>query len=685
MEILFVFAVIGVIIYFVKGNNASGSNEARLNYENYLAKPIQLRRSPKKIQTETEDLVLNAEKQKIFDIIENQIKHVFITGKAGTGKSYLLQYLKQNSKKRLVVVAPTGVASLNVGGQTIHSLFRIPPEFISKEKLNELTVHTKTAFILRNIDAVVIDEISMVRADLMDAIENVLKKARKSELPFGGVQIIMFGDLYQLPPVVSDRELHKYFEHNYGGHYFFNAHAWDNISIDIYELNNVFRQKDENFRKILDEIRQGSISETILAELNTRANISIPERGVIILATTNNTVSNINTLHLSQLPGKISEYRAAIAGELKETEFPTDEVLKFKVGSQVMFLKNDREKRWVNGTIGIIKSLSDNEIRVEINGINYPVQKAVWKKIRYYYNQHEGIVEEEVVSEFIQYPLKLAWAITIHKSQGQTYNSVAVDMGGGAFAHGQTYVALSRCTTLDGLYLKRNIFLEDIIVDPKIIKFMSLANIIKIEDIGTTFESEEKNVKIYTIEEKKKEFKNAYEPWTKEDDNKLKQLFFEGKNTKEISEIFKRTKGAVNSRIKKLGLRDSTALVSTFSYNETDTLNKNTVGDVFLRENNDSKIILAIKDKIKAEWKSENSRSTDVWIWMASNGELREALNSIPKEYKEVLIMKYFSNKSCEQIGKIINETTKYTKNLASRAKSILAEAIYLKAEKDQI
>jgi hypothetical protein len=393
-----------------------------------------------------------------------------------------LHYLKQNSKKRFVIVAPTGVAALNIGGQTIHSLFRIAPGFIPTEQLEQLTVDPKTAALLRNIDAVIIDEVSMVRADLMDAMDKILKKARKNSEPFGGVQMIMFGDPYQLPPVVGDSQLHRYFQDNHGGHYFFNAHAWEDTNIDIYELGRVFRQKDENFKKILDDIRQGSISKETLDKLNQRAGLSISEQKVIMLATTNSAVSSINTIHLKQIPEKTFEYKAVIIGNLESSAFPTDEILQLKVGSQVMFLKNDREKKWVNGTIGIVKTLTENDIRVEINGAVYLVQKVSWKKIKYYYNQSEGKIEEEVVSEFIQFPLRLAWAITIHKSQGQTYDAVAIDMGRGAFAHGQTYVALSRCKTLSGLFLKRKIFQEDIIVDPAIVKFMSLAEVIKMAD-----------------------------------------------------------------------------------------------------------------------------------------------------------------------------------------------------------
>jgi len=479
MELLIVLGIIGMIIYFAKGKKSPDKS-----FNNYYKPYTRPAKKLNERQIEIDNLKLSQEQQEVFDIIENQNNNIFITGKAGTGKSSLLQYFKYKSKKRLVVVAPTGVAALNVGGQTIHSLFGFPPNFLSQERLEQLTLRPKMAFLLRNIDTVVIDEISMVRADLMDAIDYRLRMAKGNDLPFGGIQVVMFGDLYQLPPVVSDPELHKYFAHNHGGHYFFNAHVWRNTPMDIYELTQIFRQKDENFKKILNEIRQGNISDTLLGELNQRTSFQIPNEGVITLATTNNAVNVLNSIRLSRLAGKLFTYRAYIEGDLERASFPTEEFLQLKEGAQVMFLKNDKEKRWVNGTLGFIKSLSENEIKVDIDGIIYSVPKETWNKIRYYYDQQERKIEEEVVSSFNQYPLRLAWAITVHKSQGQTYGSVAVDMGDGAFAHGQTYVALSRCTTLETLYLKRGIMTEDIIVDPVIIEFMSMAKVIQSGNLG---------------------------------------------------------------------------------------------------------------------------------------------------------------------------------------------------------
>ncbi len=428
-------------------------------------------------QTDLSHISLSSEQEELFEKMEKTRNNMFITGKAGTGKSILLQYFKQNTSKTIIVTAPTGVAALNVGGQTIHSLFRIKPGFVETEKLN---LNSRTALILRNIDAVVIDEISMVRADLMDGIDHMLRLARSNNYPFGGVQMIMFGDLYQLPPVVEDRGLQQYFAHNHGGYYFFNAHAWREKLPDVHELTKIFRQDDDSFKDILNAIRIGEFNSNNLEILNARVTNKLPEDGVITLVTTNSLVRDINFRKLAQLEGDSKEYIASIMGDLEESYFPTEEVLIFKKGAQVMFLKNDREKRWVNGTIGKIDSLSDDEVKVNIDGIVYSVPKETWTKIRYTYDIETRKVKEEVISSFTQFPLRLAWAITIHKSQGQTYGSVAVNMGEGAFAHGQTYVALSRCKTLEGIYLKREILSQDIIVDPLIVSFMKSVNILKV-------------------------------------------------------------------------------------------------------------------------------------------------------------------------------------------------------------
>lgn len=472
------------IIWFGSAIWSSLSKKSNKSGSNYFSKPQgYIAKNKLNIhEIDISNITLSSEQQKIFKELDSTNNHCFITGKAGTGKSVLLQYFKLKTNKRVVVCAPTGVAALNIGGQTIHSLFKIPPAFIERDSLEP--VNYKTALLLRNIDTVVIDEISMVRADLMDAIDHRLRQTRNNSLPFGGVQIIMFGDMYQLPPVVSSPELHKYFVDNNGGFYFFNAYVWRNAQFNVYELNNIFRQKDKSFVTILNAVRKNKVHDQHLTILNSRSGITIPEEGVLTLATTNQAVNEINDHHLNKLSGKIFEYKATITGDLEQSAFPTEEILRFKNGAQVMLLKNDKEKRWVNGSIGVVSSLTENEIKVNIDGFSYSIPQESWNKIRYTYNQSTRKIEEEVVSSFTQFPLRLAWAITIHKSQGHTYGNIAVDMGDGAFTHGQTYVALSRCKSLEGLYLKRAIEREDIIVDQSIVNFMNNAIIMEPDEIA---------------------------------------------------------------------------------------------------------------------------------------------------------------------------------------------------------
>lgn len=421
----------------------------------------------KKIDIDT--INLSEEQLSIKNIIENTNEHIFITGKAGTGKSTLLLALKANTKKRFVVVAPTGVAAINVGGQTIHSLFRLPPKFITEK---DITVSRQTKKLLKTIDIVIIDEISMVRADLMDSIDIVLKKARLNNAPFGGVQIIMFGDLYQLPPIISDENLEQYFVKEFGGVYFFNAKVWKHNQFEKYELKTIFRQEDSKFKNVLNYIREGNHNPEVLALLNQRAKVSVPKDGFVTLASTNQKANQINENHLRQLSDSLFTYEASISGDFDQSFFPGEQLLKLKKGAQVMLLKNDKQKRWVNGTIGYIYSLSKDEIKVSIKDKVYPVHKEIWDKIHYSYDSKTNSIKEESIASFIQYPLKLAWAITIHKSQGKTLDSVLIDLGTGAFVCGQTYVALSRCTSLDGIYLRRDITPRDIMVDTKIIDFM---------------------------------------------------------------------------------------------------------------------------------------------------------------------------------------------------------------------
>lgn len=472
MEWLVIIGIVALVAYTAR---SSHKPKTKPTSSTVPVKPTNLVTRPKLNvrQTDISSIKLSVEQGKIFNLLETTNDHYYITGKAGTGKSVLLQYFVENSGKRVVVVAPTGVAALNVGGQTIHSFFKMPFDIA----FEDLKVDYKLREILRNIDTVVIDEVSMVRVDLMEAISLKLQIARKNEEPFGGVQMVMFGDLYQLPPVVTDGQLDRYFKHNFGGYYFFNAPAIKKANFHIYELSNIFRQKDAEFKDVLNAIRHGSFKGSQLEILNSRYKAAKPDAGFITLAGNNSTVSAINHKKLVELPGEEKVYEAEIWGNITESSFPTEKKLRLKVGAQVMMLKNDTEKprRWVNGTLGIITKLNDDLVRVNIDGVEHTIIPVSWDKIQYDYDPDERRLDKKVISSFKQLPIRLAWAITIHKSQGQTYQSVAIDLSDGAFAHGQTYVALSRCVSLGGLYLDSPIRREDIIVDPDIVHFMKKA------------------------------------------------------------------------------------------------------------------------------------------------------------------------------------------------------------------
>jgi len=418
------------------------------------------------------DITLSAEQEALHSIMEGTRQHLFLTGRAGTGKSVLLRHFRENTKKRAVVAAPTGIAALNVRGQTIHSLFRLAPQLHRKGKLPK---NSRVCSLLKRIETLIIDEISMVRADLLDVVDERLREAFHNDLPFGGVQVIMFGDMYQLPPVVEEG-LMSYFEAVHGGYFFFNALVWQQAEFKIYELTQVFRQKDPVFKNVLNAVRDGTAVDDQIAQLNKRCAIPVPNEGTITLATTNSLVTNINQRRLDQLEGKAYEYKAEITGEMKRSTFPTEEVVQLKVGAQVVLLQNDKDKRWVNGTVATVAKLKKGEeeegITVHVDGIDYDLETTTWEEIRYEYDPMEGKVKEEVVSSFTQYPIRLAWALTIHKSQGQTYESVALDLTTATFAPGQLYVALSRCTSLEGLYLKMPVKRGHIIVEPKVSAFM---------------------------------------------------------------------------------------------------------------------------------------------------------------------------------------------------------------------
>jgi ATP-dependent DNA helicase PIF1 len=418
------------------------------------------------------EFTLSAEQAAVFDNIETTRDNIFVTGRAGTGKSTLLNHLSWNTSKQLVICAPTGVAALNVGGQTIHSLFLLPIGVIADREIEQSAALRK---LLNTIDTLVIDEVSMVNADLLDAIDRSLRQARQRPLEaFGGVQLVLFGDPYQLAPVPGDADEQAYFTDQYRSMWFFDAKVWQETDLRIFELSTIHRQHEQEFKYMLNAVRHGRVTAEIAEQLNETGAREAPTDGTITLATTNATVNRINATELARLPGRILTAKAEITGEFGGRAYPADESLELKVGAQVMFLRNDPDQRWVNGSVGTVTKISTT-VFVEIDGEEHEVQPAVWEKYKYNYSAVTKQLKRDIVAEFTQFPLRLAWAVTIHKSQGKTYDRAIVDLGKRSFAPGQTYVALSRISSLDGLYLSRPLRPSDIIVDENVRRFMSLA------------------------------------------------------------------------------------------------------------------------------------------------------------------------------------------------------------------
>lgn len=415
---------------------------------------------------------LSPQQQEVFNLIEQTREHVFVTGRAGTGKSTLLTFLAYNTEKQIAVCAPTGVAALNVGGQTIHSLFRLPIGLVGSLDLYHGPEQRK---ILNAIDTLVIDEVSMVNADVMDAIDRALREARhRKKESFGGVQVIMFGDPYQLSPVPPQTpEEKEYLRTKYSSHWFFDASVWQDAPLRIIELTEIHRQKDDAFKEMLNAVRHGNVTPEIGAALNHAGSRPVPEdEELITLATTNSQVNALNSSALGTLKGKKKIAEAEINGDFTQSSFPADERLELKPGARVMFLNNDAEARWVNGTLGTVTKISDS-VSVEVDGVEHKVLPITWERYKYSYRESTDELSRDVVAEFTQFPLRLAWAVTIHKAQGQTYDRALIDMGKRAFAPGQTYVALSRITSLEGLYLSRPLRPSDVMVDVDVERFMS--------------------------------------------------------------------------------------------------------------------------------------------------------------------------------------------------------------------
>ena len=424
--------------------------------------------------------------QKALQIIQYTRRSLFLTGKAGTGKSTFMRHIAATIKKKNIILAPTGIAAINAGGSTLHSFFKLPfhpllptdKRFSARNIRKTLKYNGEKTKLLREVELIIIDEISMVRADIIDFIDKVLRIYNcNMREPFGGKQLLLVGDIYQLEPVIKEDE-RQMLRPFYPSCFFFDAHVFREMQLISVELKKVYRQRDKQFISLLDHIRTSHVSDSDLRLLNERVNASIAtEEGrlSITLSGRRDTVDYINEKQLNTLPDQPTIFYGHIEGEFPESSLPTPIELEVKTGAQVLFIKNDKERRWVNGTLGTIIGFGDEAdgiiyVRTE-DGRDFDVEREIWSNVRYTFNEKEQKIEEEEIGSYRQFPLRLAWAITVHKSQGLTFNNVKIDFTGGVFAGGQTYVALSRCTSLQGISLQEPIRRENIFVRADVTNF----------------------------------------------------------------------------------------------------------------------------------------------------------------------------------------------------------------------
>ena len=401
--------------------------------------------------------------------------NLFLTGRAGTGKTTMLRKFLAGAGEKAIVLAPTGVAAMNAGGQTIHSFFKFPPRLIEPTDIKRL----RSTRLVKAIDTMIIDEISMVRSDMLDAIDKSLKLNRASKRPFGGVRMILSGDLHQLPPVVSGQEA-PILRERYGGSYFFNAPAFKDAEFSLLALKHVFRQAEPRFLALLGALRTGRVTpndEAVLRGLvSTRSAVEASETHVV-LTPNNANAYRINQARLEGLNTRSQRFEAAVQGQFDEKAYPTEADLELKEGARVMLIKNDPEGRWVNGTLATVAGFSGTRVMVEIEDHVYEIEPTAWEKYRYELDPETKKVKREVVGTFKQMPLRLAYAVTIHKAQGLTLDKVFIDFDSGMFAHGQAYVAFSRARSLEGLSISRELRPRDLVLDREAFAFGKLDTI----------------------------------------------------------------------------------------------------------------------------------------------------------------------------------------------------------------
>jgi ATP-dependent DNA helicase PIF1 len=427
------------------------------------------------------EIDFNPEFQRALDLMEETDKNIFITGRAGTGKSTLLNYFRDNTSKNAVILAPTGVAAVNVGGQTIHSFFHFKPNVtLAAIKKKKAAAKEKTT-IYKKLKTIVIDEVSMVRADLLDCVDKFLRlNGPDAKRTFGGVQMIFIGDFYQLPPVVSGAE-REIFRTHYASPFFFSAKVFPQLELEFIELEKVYRQKDDDFIRLLNAVRNNSITDEDVALFNKRCDpsfVASADDFYISLTSTNDLADGINEQRLAELPGRIWKAKGEITGDFGKEYLPTAVELKLKKGAQIMLLNNDSYGQWINGTIGKVKKFKKNDegdgdvIVADLdNGETVEISPYTWKIYKFFLKDEE--LRSEEVGSFLQYPVRLAFAVTIHKSQGKTFEKVVIDVGRGTFAHGQMYVALSRCTTFDGMVLRSPLKKSHVLMDWRVMKFLT--------------------------------------------------------------------------------------------------------------------------------------------------------------------------------------------------------------------